>query len=192
MTIGNWEPKEKQNSTMRILNPASQVALLSLLSSAPIIDAFSHVRRQQHSLFRSPPSSLPIPGGHSFVTPSTLSRVKAPLPHPLSSSPPPRSFHPRQQILTSSSSNSNHNEYYNMEMGDPFQTLFRMLKTTCQYTTRQFLRWCDRPLTQVQQWSILLVYYFFHLMVLSQHSILFGWQVIPNNKGHFCSVGWDS
>ena len=54
------------------------------------------------------------------------------------------------------------------------------------------LQRCNQPLSQLQQWAILVAFYLFHLIVLSQHTILFGWQLIPNNKGHFCSVGWDS
>jgi membrane protease YdiL (CAAX protease family) len=42
------------------------------------------------------------------------------------------------------------------------------------------------------QCLILLASYIFHLTVLTQHSIIFPFQLIPNNKGHFQSLGWDS
>lgn len=62
----------------------------------------------------------------------------------------------------------------------------------CVTKLQALLQLCSQPLSQLQQWAILVAFYFFHLIVLSQHTILFGWQLIPNNKGHFCSVGWDS
>jgi hypothetical protein len=74
-----------------------------------------------------------------------------------------------------------------------FQTLInKLVQTTIPKTAKRILDWCNRPFNQVQQWSMLLVYYSFHLVVLSQHFIMFPFQIIPNNKGHFCSVGWDS
>ena len=85
--------------------------------------------------------------------------------------------------LSSSSSSSSEQ--------DPLFIIKNILPNCLDYL-QTILRVCDRPLSQLQQWSILLAFYFFHLMVLSQHTILLGWQLIPNPNGHFCSVGWDS
>lgn len=37
-----------------------------------------------------------------------------------------------------------------------------------------------------------LVAYIFHMLVLSRHAIVFPYQLIPNERGHFQSIGWDS
>lgn len=85
-------------------------------------------------------------------------------------------------------------ENYSLEVEEPeqVQTLLQLCKTTWHYTLQRVLKWSNQPFSQRQQWAILMVFYFFHLTVLSQRCLLFGWQLIPNNKGHFCSVGWDS
>ncbi|CAB9523630.1 CAAX amino terminal protease family (Partial), partial [Seminavis robusta] len=76
--------------------------------------------------------------------------------------------------------------------GESMAALVQRIRSMLTDTTQKVIQWCHRPFTQAQQWAILLVYYFFHLMVLSQHVILFPFQLIPNNKGHFCFLGWDS
>ena len=42
------------------------------------------------------------------------------------------------------------------------------------------------------QFLLLVIAYIFHLTVLTQHSIVFPFQLVPNDKGHFQSLGWDS
>ena len=43
-----------------------------------------------------------------------------------------------------------------------------------------------------QQYSIVLLLYIFHLTVLTQKELVFPIQLIPNKKGHFTGIGWDS
>lgn len=45
---------------------------------------------------------------------------------------------------------------------------------------------------QKQQYSIVLLFYLFHLVVLTQNELVFPVQLIPNKKGHFTGIGWDS
>ena len=46
-----------------------------------------------------------------------------------------------------------------------------------------------RPLAQ---FAVAMALYIFHISVLAQRSIPFPFQLIPNNKGHFQSIGLDS
>lgn len=45
---------------------------------------------------------------------------------------------------------------------------------------------------QKQQYTVVGLLYLFHLTVLTQHEVLFPVQLIPNDKGHFTGIGWDS
>lgn len=45
---------------------------------------------------------------------------------------------------------------------------------------------------QKQQYTVVLLLYLFHLAVLTQHELVFPVQLIPNDKGHFTGIGWDS
>lgn len=42
------------------------------------------------------------------------------------------------------------------------------------------------------QFAITIFFYVFHLFVLSQNQVVFPFQLVPNEKGHFCGLGWDS
>jgi hypothetical protein len=42
------------------------------------------------------------------------------------------------------------------------------------------------------QLILILLAYIFHMTILAQHSISFPIQLIPNDKGHFQNIGWDS
>jgi hypothetical protein len=46
-----------------------------------------------------------------------------------------------------------------------------------------------RPMVQL---AVVVTCYLFHLMVLTQHSIAFSYQLIPNDHGHYQSIGLDS
>lgn len=54
-----------------------------------------------------------------------------------------------------------------------------------------FLLHC-RSLSPLKQFGILLTVYAFHLKVLTQHCIVFPFQLIPNDHGRFQSIGLDS
>lgn len=61
-------------------------------------------------------------------------------------------------------------------------------------TTSSSSNWKERlhirnPLLQ---FVVVMLLYTLHLVVLSSHAIVFPVQLIPNNKGHFSSIGWDS
>ena len=94
----------------------------------------------------------------------------------------------RQAIRATATNSQSSSSSSESEPASKLRQVLAISRTTFQ----AILRVCDRPLSQLQQWSLLLAFYLFHLMVLSQNTLLFGWQLIPNNKGHFCSVGWDS
>lgn len=42
------------------------------------------------------------------------------------------------------------------------------------------------------QFAVVLLLYFFHLLILTQNELVFPVQLIPNDKGHFTGIGWDS
>jgi hypothetical protein len=51
--------------------------------------------------------------------------------------------------------------------------------------------WLVRLRPSLQLLTVLLTY-IFHMTVLAQRSISFPFQLIPNDRGHFQSIGWDS
>lgn len=52
--------------------------------------------------------------------------------------------------------------------------------------------WVLTHLRPAMQLAMALLLYLFHTLVLSQHSITFPFQLIPDNRGYFTGVGWDS
>jgi hypothetical protein len=205
--FSNMTPSKKRSSMLLLLRLASLLLLGATSVEAYPLRSTSFQRsiikpshhsstplRSDSSSWRARlSSSSGYPRRQQLVASTSLFSRQS---HQLFRSESSRSIHRYSNSALRGSSNSDHHPYTSttfMEMGDPFQTLAKLFTATLKYTLNRFLAWCNRPnMTEYQQWAILLVYYFFHLMVLSQHCILFGWQLIPNSKGHFCSVGWDS
>ncbi|KAG7342441.1 CAAX protease self-immunity-domain containing protein [Nitzschia inconspicua] len=52
--------------------------------------------------------------------------------------------------------------------------------------------WVLTHLRPTVQLGMALVLYLFHTLVLTQHCIVFPFQLLPNNRGYFTSIGWDS
>jgi len=50
----------------------------------------------------------------------------------------------------------------------------------------------QRIIPPVLQFAITMGFYVLHLFVLTQRQVTFPFQLIPNDKGHFCSIGYDS
>lgn len=50
----------------------------------------------------------------------------------------------------------------------------------------------SKNLHPISQLLITICFYIFHLFVLAQHQVVFPFQLIPNEKGHFVGIGWDS
>jgi membrane protease YdiL (CAAX protease family) len=49
-----------------------------------------------------------------------------------------------------------------------------------------------RALPPILQLGIVLAFYWFHVGYLTTRSVAFPFQLLPNNKGHFCSITFDS
>ena len=59
-------------------------------------------------------------------------------------------------------------------------------------TFRQFFSTAWRYTEQRQQYAVVLLFYFFHLTILTQREWVLPFQLLPSNKGHFTGIGWDS
>lgn len=76
-----------------------------------------------------------------------------------------------------------------------FRTLATKLRARSQdgrSTNKNRRRRNDMVLHPLLQFIITLTFYAFHMVVLQQRSVVFPFQIIPNDKGHFTGMGYDS
>eukprot|EP00977_Amphora_coffeiformis_P010598 scaffold2500_cov176-Amphora_coffeaeformis.AAC.9 len=57
---------------------------------------------------------------------------------------------------------------------------------------RDWLKSVWKYIQKKQQYSVVLLLYIFHLTILTQKELVFPFQLLPNKKGHFTGIGWDS